>query len=532
MTNVILDKIRLNTSIDEIQKYIERKKEMIPLFVPLNELKNQSLFEHLIRYQKLYHWPLEHFITYKVIDFHELSPDGKNLMQHLLELDDLTHFQYVLLAGQKPSENIYLQSEGTKIGAFLRYKPGRNNPSVYDHLIKKKPDLKQLENLIFDFVETTDEESTDAELSESESLTPEEELAYKKNQTNIIAKYNSTQEDAESLRFVAARGVHFVKKHFQKKTKELVHTTRHDPHTTYSFSTLIDSGYLADNEPDEKDKKILCTHQRNLKFIDTLKITPDKKEKSTAHRKPPASRNKREFESLFWREIQVYINSYDALFNLKGIQINFSFASNNNPHLSLSWKTKVAGMYAGGVRFGWKRGERFDPHYRRYDGKPKHPTVGYIDVFELPLDYVRENGVDRLLAYNNGKIDLSNIHLAEAEIIFHSMIPKAYHLRRYMVVLPSFENPVSKSSSIEERYFGMKGAGSYTRARNGLFNSMEKKLKETTYQDWVTKRTEHAVTAQSQLIDNAMELRLFKAGKVRAFDHGNTISASLPTPKL
>jgi hypothetical protein len=530
MPNEILELIRLKTPIKDVAAEVARNRKFVPMLAPLQELKNKTLFEHLQQNGKLYGLSLLDFITHKLIDLNEVSAiNGLNMMQTLCRHDDLESFKLLLLAGIKPTDAILASTEGTNIGTLLRYQPGRNKPSVFELSNRLVPNLNELHNAMLDCADTSDEDSSDEEVNVTEQLTNEELVAYQNNRTQAVARFTERNEGAESLSLIASRGVHFVERHFPRAARDHTFATRNEQHTTYSFSTLFDAGYHADDEPEENDDEISRIHQRNIQFVETLKLTPDKKERNVGSYKAPATRNNKVFENLFWREIQVYINSYNSLFTLRSISFNFGFASNNNPHVSLSWKTKVGGMYGSGVRFGWVRGERRDPHYRRYDGKPKHPNMGYIDMYELPIDYVRNHGVDRLLAYNGRKIDLSNLHLAEAEVIFHSMIPKDYHISRFIITLPSF-NKAAYVADVDKTKFGMQEASSFTKAKQGLFSAIRGKKKEKAYQDWVTKRSEHAVDAQSVLIDNTVAVRLFRNGKVRVYDHGDSIAAELPTP--
>lgn len=529
MPNAVMQLILAKKSLKSIISYSQVNNTKLPLFEKLEELRDRTVYDYLTKHKKICGLELSDLIENQLIDFNEVDEDGTNLIQHLLAADDLPHFQQLLLAGEKPYHELYEQSEGTQIGDFLRYKPGRLRATVYEHATKRQVNSTQLADLIDDFDDTTSSESSEGELSDTEELSIEEQKAYNKLRSRLIRTYNTTGEGGNSLVLAAARGVHFVPNYFTKAARDDAYTTRQQAHTTYSFSTLIDAGYEAGDEPDEDDQAIVVIDQRNRQFVATLKEADDKKEKTTCGRKPPATRNERKFENLFWREIQAYINSYSTLFNFKGIQTNFGFASLLNPHVSITWKTEVAGMYGSGVRFGWKRGERRDPHYRRYDGKPKHPNLGYIDVFEFPLDYIRNEGVDRLLAYNDGKIDLSNIHLAEAEVIFHSMVEKQYHVRRYPIVLPSFTKVTSQARA-EKEHFGMKTVGAYTGARNGLFACIDGQKKGEAYQKWVTLRSQHAVEAQALRIDKATDARLFRQGKVRVYDHGDAVGAELPGP--
>lgn len=75
--------------------------------------------------------------------------------------------------------------------------------------------------------------------------------------------------------------------------------------------------------------------------------------------------------------------------------------------MSLSWFFHKGAAYGNGQRFDSQL--RKDPHYRRFTGKPKHPNMGYLDVYAFDVDYVRQNGFDRQLMCAQGFIGLSSM---------------------------------------------------------------------------------------------------------------------------
>ncbi len=533
MPGRILQQIKEGKRRELIIAAFKADKQVISLFIPAIELNGNTPFNHILEHGTLYDWHLIDLINERLFDFQEISPEGLKLIDALSYLQDiepynqLIEFKALLAAGNVPSLDLYTRTEHTPIGSLLRYKPGRNNPSIFELATMARPRLEQLKRALLDYDETTEEESSDEEFENLEGFTPADKEIYDVRKTAAIAAYNADNTQSDPIRLIAARGVHFVPQYFPKATREAVFESREESHTTYSFSTLFDAGYAAVDQPEEDDARIVPIHQRNLQFVADLKNTPDRAEIRIGNLMP--ARTDQRFENLYYHEIQAYINSFKTMFSLQGIRLNFGFASNNNPHLSLSWKTEVAGMYGSGKRFGWSEVRR-DPHYRRFDGKPKHPKVGYIDIFEFPVEYVRANSTDRLLIFNADKIKLSNLFRSEAEVIFHSMISKDYHLRRYMIVLPSFNTPQMRAN-VDDKYYGMTSKGTYTKARNEFHKITDGELKSKNYHSWVDLRIEKAVAAQSSRINQVIDLGLFRRGKVRGYDHGNSVQLDLPQPK-
>ena len=226
--------------------------------------------------------------------------------------------------------------------------------------------------------------------------------------------------------------------------------------------------------------------------------------------------------------MQVYINSYNHLFNHRSIGVDFNFDSSNNPELSASWNFEKAAMYASGYRFSWKdRALRKDPHYRRFTGRAKHPNLGFLDVFVFDPQYVKDYAFDRLLAFKEGKIKLSNIFQYEAEVIFHSMIPKQYHARRCIISVPSFDT--NYSASCFARY-NIKSKATHTRKRN-LIRELPARSSEE-YRKAINTITENASAAQAKIIEQTAHCRLFKnkPRKAVVYDHGDKLVATLPKP--
>lgn len=517
----------------EIKQYVAEHKQTLPLFTPFKNLANLSVYQYCIRHKKLFQKTLIELYDLQIFDPDETDSNGNTLMLCAVEDDEIDLFRHLMLCGIKPNPVVFSRSENSGIGHLLRYRPGRQAPSIYEYAMKRVVDTKKLSNLFFDYDETTDDDSTTLETSEDERLVRPPGIqvnAYIERRRALIAQY---QKDhcADNLTFVASRGVHFFPEYFSHEQRRGIRQTKKNPHPSYSLSTLLDSGYEAGDEPDENDPKIRTTHKKTLDFITTLQQTPDKKEPKLGKTAPTKSRNEKVFSTLFWREMQMYINSYSTLFNQNAIRTFFGFTSPHNPHVSLSWKTDIAANYALGLRANTNPCRR-DPHYRRYDCRPKHPILGYIDVYCLPLAFVAMKGVDRLVAFNQGNIGLNSFYRDEAEIIFHSYVPSQYHMRRYLVRLPSCEHRTMTPA--EYAMFGYGSVNKYLQAVARLEDSFFGRRKNEDYQNWIRKTSFNSAERQANLLDLETRMALFSQGKAHAYYHGNPddpiVSTELPTP--
>jgi hypothetical protein len=528
----ILKLVMKNKKADFIQEKLDKGYEKISLFQPLPELKNKSLFIHLKDYGKLKGWTLNDFIKIGTVDLHEENEEGYTLAQLFIINDDLPNLIRLLKHEIMLSiEDCLLakENDATRIINFLNYRPGKDEVSIFEFCSSPRDEnyLSNLDAIIYDEADTTDEESSEAEDNEYFELSLKEQCRVNDLRNKELKNFNKKQEDNDSLCLVAARGVHFSPKYFSKEAVENIKETRNERHTTFSQSTLFDAGYSADDEVNETDKKIRKRHNRNLNFIQKLKESPDKKEKKIGKIKPAASRNNIEFESHYYRYMQVYINSYGRLFNQGAIVSDFGFVSTNNPEVSASWNFVKGAMYGSGVRINWNNPQlRKNPHYRRFTGKPKHPNVGYLDIFVFDIDYARTHGFDRQIMCQEGLIYLSAFYRHEAEIIFHSMIPAKFHERRYILSMPSLDKDYSSDFS----EYGINSCSAYNKLRETIRTFPKNKASEA-YKEKINKITEKAATAQATFIEKTIQYRLFKSKKpkVMVYDHGTELSSTIFT---
>lgn len=518
---------------DMEQKIVEALKaghSPLPLFVKVPECKGLTLYGYLKKHGKYRRFALLDLVSIGAVRQSEQDEKGRCLLDCVAEDDDLESVKSLLLLGVPLTPYAYACNEAMK-SHFFDYRPGRGELTIQQFIQARRlnEDRKQkLRALFYDQAETTDAESSEAVETDDEYLTREQEDLYKTQQEACVNAFNQGNTSKAPL-LVAYRGVHFSTSHFKKvKTRQRVIDTRHEPHTTFSASTLYDAGYDADDEPDEADPKIACQHGVVMAHKARLEQSPDKKERAVASRTPPRERNKIVFDSLFYRFLQAYINSYSSMFLHRYITHNFGFDSVQNPCISMSWIVEKAMNYASGDRFGWAPGaNRKDPHYRRFTGKPKHPNLGYVDVYVFDLNTVRQCGYDRYLLYCSGKIKLSSMHKNEAEVIFFSMIGKAFHAKRRIVCAPSYNGTGPVSS--RDRRLGVTDKGARTRKRNEFLALGPGRGKDSAYAD-LLKRVigKRSTKVQSDRLEAAMRYRLFNRGQVGAYDGGDKLCVHPP----
>lgn len=500
------------------------------IFTPIPELNGRSIYEHIRRYQKLRGLKLEDLISSGAINIEEKNAQQKTLLQLYITSNNLVKVQSLLMHGARIYAEDLELTANEQVQKFFAYRPGQGNPSVFEYCSKRVRPTNYLQNvkaIIFDANDTTDNESSDEESFSDDELTDAETRTKRIRSRRLTTKYNNDNEDEEankSIRFLAARGTHFSPKYFNSQAISRARQTRKQSHSTFSQSTLFDAGYDANSRVSEANARIKIRHRKNVKFIKDMEEKDDKKEKRIGRYTPPKSRNDVIYPNLLYRFLQVYINSYSTLFNLRSIQKDFDFDSVYNLLISASWSFAKAAMYGSGFRFNWNTRElRRNPHYRRFTGKPKHPNMGYIDVYAFDIKYVKENGYDRQILCKDGHIFLSSFYRHEAEIIFVSMIPVKYHKRRCIISLPNFQ----KSYDQHKRYFENHGISKimYNRYKNTLRISPENSLSEV-HEKLVNSITERSSERQAERIKNTAHCRLFREDdrKIVAHDHGDSIA--------
>lgn len=513
-------------SIDEIRKKIRKGDSKIPLFQKFEGLKNKNLFEHLNRYEAIKGLKLADLHDACAINIEEKDTFGYTMLQVYIMTDDIKKVRLLLSLGAVLLPEDVALSASDEMTAFFNYCPGRNQPSILKFCSSRhRADyLEKVNALLYDEKNSTEEESSDAESFSSDSLDEKELEQLNLLKRHKLKNYNKAEikilADDTPLCLVAARGVHFSPSYFSNENIEQVKEFRLEPHTTYSQSTLFDAGYDADHSVSEGDDEIVERHNYNTNFIEQLKTTKDFKEKKIGDYTPPVTRNKKEFESAYYRFMQVYINSYSTLFNKGSIKKDFKFDTSNNPVVSASWNLEKGAMYGSGARI--EQASRRDPHYRRFSGKPKHPNMGYLDLFVFDLDYVKNNSFDRTLQCAEGKIQLNSMYRHEAEVIFISMIPKKFHERRCILSLPSLDKPYSQNKTYFSHY-GIKSEKSY----KAIKESLNKPKSSDDYKTNITLLSEKAAEGQASKIKKTLDCRLFRENKpkVVVFDHGDTLES-------
>lgn len=528
MSKLLTYILEAKRSIPQIRKKINPEYPQIPLFKKFKRLNNSSLSEHLKENNKIKYLTLEDLHEAGAIDIEEKNKQGYTLLQSGIQSNNLDDVRKLLSMGAVLAKEDLKLAADAEIKVFLKYRPGTKQPSILEFCSKRRRDnyLEKLDALLFDQENSSGEESSDAESFSSESLDETDTRRLERFRTKHLKVYNDSSEDGSDdspLCLVAARGVHFTPKYFKKREGDLeqVKNNRHAPHTTYSQSTLFDAGYKANNSVSESDEDIAERHEYNRNFIEQLKETDDFKEKKTKKHTPPATRNKKEFDSAYERFMQIYINSYSTLFSKKTIKTDFGFDTLKNPLVSASWVIEKGAMYGNGARI--EQSKRRDPHYRRFTGKPKHPNMGYIDLFVLDVEYVRNNGFDRALQCAANKIDLNSMYRHEAEIIFNSMIPKEFHQRRCILSVPSFDKPYAQNKAYYAHY-GIKSEKTFDALKEKL--NTPKNSEE--YKKNITTIFEKAAEGQASSIKKTLDYRLFKAKKPKAvvYDHGDTLESA------
>ena len=528
MSDLLTYILKAQRSIPQIRKKIKFGYSQIHLFERFKRLKNHSLSEHLRENIKIKHLTLKDLHQAGAIDIEEINERGYTLLQSEIQANNLHKVRELLSMGALLAKEDLKLATDAEIKAFLKYRPGTKQPSILEFCSKKHHEnyLEKLDALLFDQEHSSDEESSDAESFSSESLDDKDTRRLNRFRDKHLDLYNDSSEDVSDnspLCLVAARGVHFTPKYFKKHRGDLeqVKDNRHIPHTTYSQSTLFDAGYSADDSMSENNEDILERHEYNINFIEQLKETDDFKEKKTKRHTPPVTRNKKEFDSAYERFMQIYINSYSTLFSKETIKTDFGFDTTSNPLVSASWVIEKGAMYGNGARID--QSKRRDPHYRRFTGKPKHPNMGYIDLFVLDVDYVRTNGFDRALQCAAKKIELNSMYRHEAEIIFNSMIPKDFHKRRCILSVPSLDKSYAQNKAYYAHY-GIKSEKTFDALKEKL--NTPKNSEE--YKKNITSIYEKAAEGQALSIKKTLDYRLFKAKKSKAvvYDHGNTLEST------
>ena len=435
-------------TIKEIAVLIEHGRRKISLFEPFPELRNISLFEHLKRFRKFGKWTLEDFLQAKAVDLDELDQDGHRMMYLFISSRDRESIKTLIKFGDKVSEDEYrlskiqaetfpLERESQAIKDLFDYRPGRRELSIRKFVNKRHRDgdyLERVRYLLLDQAETSYDESSDEEYDRydiPQAPVSEYDVEVAKKQVDL---FNETGENREHFAVVEYRGFHRGVNCSQQEWRA-IRGAAFQPEPIYSRAAvdpdfIVDDGNEADDEAED-----LSNARKALVLKETWRETEQEEDD------PSKYKTKRNFENLSLRMLQEYIMAFDRLVIRGEIQSFYRFPSALNPFLSTTCNAGKALLYGSGVRHSkiisiWR-----DPHYRRFTGKPKHPVMGYVDIYVLDLIYVRENSYCRDKLLEQGKISLNQMYMnGEGERIFVAEIPQQFHFHRFFTVFPDFSS--------------------------------------------------------------------------------------------
>jgi hypothetical protein len=296
--------------------------------------------------------------------------------------------------------------------------------------------------------------------------------------------------------------VHFVPKHYSEARRKKIRQTKAVPNRpTVSYATLHEMGYQADDEAFRSDE-VFAASIKTKQFFQGLKDTNDKSEKGKL------SRNKFNFPNLLCRFVQAYVMDYNYLFtgDNPAVKSFFGAAKKANPAISTSYLAEKAMQYMSGIRFPNTKNLKLNPHYRRTTKKPKHPYLGYTDVYAFHPEYFWQHASYILDLNRRGLINISHIFQFEAEVMFESTIPGRYHYYRDIFRMPDF----SKSwTDAIEREFGYSKA-TWTRHKNELT-----KLTALKSESWIKRVMEHVTKHRAKMLESTVKYLLAHEAEAR-----------------
>lgn len=501
ISELLLTALTIN-NFDLIVKVASSAKQKMSLFAFIPPQHRKKLIDVLAAHGK-----------YKTHDFEKLISSGlcslkeEDVMSYMARKDYLEIFKTAIRYGGRVSQEDF-DSAGEGVKEFLQYKPGREEPRILDTLLERPVNTKKVKALILDQEDTSSAESSDDEemktTDEMEDVAIDPKKYDKKRKKLVSAQNNDEKMDDvdpnQQLRMVLYRGEHFCPSMFgQPERRELCQDTSVGK-TVASMATLKAAGIKPGEEVDETSTEFQHAHAQTKLFFQKLRESEDKNEKRKT------SRNKKEFVNLFYRFIQAYVMNYNNLFNRGDIVKDFGAETKYTPLASTSYAARRSMPYASGIRTDRQKfsKRRLDPHYRRSTGKPKHPRLGFTDVFAMDPEYVKENGIHILDLIAQGKISISHLYKFEYEIAFESMIPGKFHYHREIFDMPRFDKEYSADM---KDHFGI-DKGYFTRIKNELFN-LEQHRNSDAYPALVNRIIENVIKHRAARLENQIKGQLF-----------------------
>ncbi|MCK4609370.1 MAG: ankyrin repeat domain-containing protein [Gammaproteobacteria bacterium] len=398
---------------------------------------------------------------------------GRTALNWAASLGKKEAVQYLLMKGAVLTKKAYDECHKS-IKMLFDYSPGREEQSIYRRCLGKQTSSEWLEAVFSDYEQTSDEESSDSEDEDFQRVNHD---------------LHVTKKDK-----ILARGTHYSPDYFDsaQKRRRFSRPKKHQQ-PIYSRATAD----LANKLPRKDDGSLDCEHADQLikGYFEQLRLTPDRRELRTdiTSAKTSSTRNK-EFESLYYRFIQAYVNSYGDLFNHGGMRKNFNFYGTDNPMLSTTSDVKVALLYASGERIN--HSNLFSPKLRRSTGAFKYRRLGYVHIYIVNTDYFNKNVVDINQLNNSGLIGLSHNYSFNKEFLLPSSIPAEYVLGFQVFALPKMR--CEWDERIKTQY-------GLTRKEYNNFQNQFKDSDEDTREEAIKKLIAKVTTHQAESLEQKIE---------------------------
>jgi hypothetical protein len=394
----------VNILIQQLQSYINSNHA-----IQLRDANNKSAIEYAIE--------RKHCLVVELLFIHFLDTINPSVCRLAVEQDNVQLFRK-LLSCYIPSSDDLTNAKGM-IKQLLDYKPAKREKnrrkwlSIGDYAVSQRRDKSVLERMLYDADNTSDEDSSDSD---------DDEFKFIRKPKGLL------------LQNILYRGVHFTPTFFNTAEKKLTRQLTYHQKPVYSRATEDLSKKI------DRDKVFGYEQADQIvkNFFTLLRVTPDKHEldKDYKKKKRKLKGEEAKFETLYYRFIQVYVNSYQELFNAGGMSRNFNFCSDSNPVISTTLDAEVACCYASGERINHSL--IFSPKVRRSTGKLKHRRLGYIHVYYIDNDSYQKHIIDIDEINRSRKIGLIHNYRFNKEIVIESSIPTEFVLGYQTFSLPNF----------------------------------------------------------------------------------------------
>ena len=286
--------------------------------------------------------------------------------KYAVEQDDAQLFSLLLKTSYSPKENELIGVKNN-IKKLLSYKPAKREKNC-----KKFPDVKS-------YYQNPDRNlATLTRMLDDAANTSDEDSDYDSDEFQLVQKKNFNSAT------LLGRGMHFGKRTFTTKNRKQAAQKTYHEQPVYSIAVRELAKVLPETGLDLKKADELVRG-----YFKLLKLTPNKEERnSSGHKVKDRTGN---FQNLYQRFVQAYINSYDNLFTEGGMARNFNFYSSFNPMVSTIPRIENTLKYALGEAVD--RESRYLPKLRK-SADSKHRRLGFTQIYVIDNDYIKRNAFD------------------------------------------------------------------------------------------------------------------------------------------